>query len=81
VPPKITFQPIRVITGSDDRDGLLVLANAELAAVLVRLDSAVHGDERGAWFLEAGFGPCSAPVQPVFDSLEEAQEWITARLL
>jgi hypothetical protein len=66
--------------GSDDRDGLLVIVDAELVAVRVRLDSPIHGERRGGWFLEAGFGPCSGPVQSAFDQLEEAREWIATRV-
>jgi hypothetical protein len=77
---RITLQPIPVLTGSDDRDGLLVLDDGALVAVLVRLDSAVHEEQRGGWFLEVGLGPCYGPVHPVFESLEEAQEWVAKRL-
>lgn len=77
--PKVEFHPIHVMTGCDDRDGLLATIDAHLVAVLVRLDSAFHGERRGGWFLEAGFGPCDGPAKPVFDQLEEAQDWIAAR--
>jgi hypothetical protein len=53
-----------------------VFADEQLVAVLVQLDDAVHEDERGGWFLEVGFGPCSRSSQPVFGSLEEAQAWV-----
>ena len=78
--PKIELQPIRVMTDSDDREGLLVTIDAYLVAVLVRLDSPAHGEQRGGWFLEAGFGPCGGPSKPVFDQLEEAQDWIATRV-
>jgi hypothetical protein len=68
------------MTGSDDRDGRLVTIDAHLVAVLVRLDSPIHGERRGGWFLEAGFGPCDGPAKPVFDQLEEAQDWIATRV-
>ena len=43
----ITLQPIPVMTGSQDHEGHLVLADGQLAAVLVRLADEVHGDKRG----------------------------------
>jgi len=76
----IALKPIAVMTGSNDRDGRLVLVNGELVAVLVQLDSAAHGDQRGCWFLEAGFGPCNSPSHPVFRDLEDAQAWVVKRL-
>ena len=76
----LAAQPISVLTGSDDREGRLVLVNGDLVAVLVRLDGPVHEEQQGGWFLEAGFGPCSGPPQPVFDSLAEAQEWVSMRV-
>jgi hypothetical protein len=77
---KIELHPIRVMTDSDDRDGLLVTIDAHLIAVLVHLDSPAHGELRGGWFLEAGFGPCDGPSKPVFHRLEEAQNWIATRV-
>jgi hypothetical protein len=59
---------------------LLAIVDAQLVAVLVRLDSPIHGERRGGWLVEAGFGPCSGPVQPAFDQLQEAQDWIAARV-
>ena len=31
----------------------------------------------GVGFLEAGFGPRSGPPQSVFETLDEAQEWVS----
>ena len=50
--PTITPQPVGVMTGSRDPDGHLVFADEQLVAVLVRLEDAVHEDERGAGFLK-----------------------------
>ena len=38
----LQLQPIAVDTGSTDRDGMLVIANGLLVAVLVRLDALEH---------------------------------------
>ena len=76
----ITLQPIPVMTGSQDHEGHLVLADGQLAAVLVRLADEVHGADRGGWFLENGFGPCDGPAHPVFESLDEAQAWVRGKV-
>jgi hypothetical protein len=55
--PQISFQPIEVLTASEDREGRLVLVDGKLAAVLVRLSDKAHDPLlRGAWYIEAGFG-------------------------
>jgi len=55
--PQISFQPIEVLTASEDREGRLVLIDGKLAAVLVRLSDKAHDPLlRGAWYIEAGFG-------------------------
>ena len=76
----ITLQPIPVMTGSQDQDGRLVLAGGQLVAVLVRLSDEMHGEARGRWFLETGFGRCDGVEHPVFESLDEAQTWVRRRV-
>jgi hypothetical protein len=71
----ITLQPISVATGSQDEDGRLVLLDGKLVAVLVHLVDEVHETMRGAWYVEAGFGPCAASTARSFASLEEAERW------
>jgi hypothetical protein len=78
--PRITLQEMPVMTGSEDREGRLVLSAGQLVAVLVRLADAAHGEERGGWFLEAGFGRCWSVVAPVFSDLDEAQAWVRQKL-
>jgi len=52
--PRISFQPIEVLTASEGR---LVLVNGKLAAVLVRLNDAAQDPLlRGVCYIEAGFG-------------------------
>ena len=78
MPPSIHFQPIGLVTGSQDKTGFLVLANGELAAVLVQLEDIVHADERGRWFLEVMF---SRPgISETFASLDEAKAWLQGEL-
>ena len=78
--PRVTLQPIPVMTGSDDREGCLVLSDGQLVAVLVHLADEVHDDQRGRWFVEAGFGPCRTAVAPIFGDLDEAQAWVRNKL-
>ena len=73
-----TLQPVRVETGTDDEEGLLVFADGRLVAVLVRLSDR-HGTAAGQWFYERGFGRLDGPDHPVFSDLEAAQSWIAAR--
>jgi hypothetical protein len=77
---KLSLHPIRVNTGSSDTEGRLVLADAHLVAVLVRLDGEEHGSVRGSWLLEAGFGPCHATPQDAFRTLTDAGRWIQTQL-
>jgi hypothetical protein len=77
--PRIMTIPIRVDTGSADEDGRLVLASGRLVGVLLRLADESHGESRGAWFLEAGFGDL-AGENPIFSTLERATEWLRDRL-
>ncbi len=78
--PVITVQPVQIDTGTRDREGMLVFANGLLVAVLVRLADKLHGNARGGWFLEAGFGPCSTIKAPVFADLAGAEDWIRRQL-
>jgi hypothetical protein len=75
----LTLQSVRVDTGSEDEDGLLVFADGRLVAVLVRL-SDEHGDKAGRWFLEHGFGRLDGTTHPIFDDIETAQAWIAGRI-
>ena len=72
----ISLQPVRVKTGKDDEDGLLVLVDGSLVALLVQLSGEEQGELIGSWFLEVGFGPYATTQPPVFPSLVEAQAWI-----
>src|SRR4051812_5753786 len=76
--PDITFERTLVNTLSDDVEGRLVRADGHLVAVLVRLDGEEHGNLRGRWLLEAGFGPCSRDPCQVFGTLDAATDWVCA---
>jgi hypothetical protein len=61
----ISFQPMRVLIDGHDSEGRLILANGDLAAVIVRLDGQTHDPEhKGLWNLGAGFGRCSVRDAP-----------------
>ncbi len=81
--PEISFQRMRVLIDGHDSEGRLVLADGQLAAVIVRLDGEAHDPAaRGSWHLEAGFGRCAAPLDDtlIWGTPEEAGRWVAARL-
>jgi hypothetical protein len=79
--PHISFQPMRVLIDGHDTDGRLILADGQLAAVIVRLDSEHHDlERRGLWHLEAGFGKCNIKDSPLFKTPEEAGAWVDQTL-
>ncbi|CAA2099332.1 hypothetical protein MBUL_00094 [Methylobacterium bullatum] len=75
----VVLQPIAVDTASPDRDGMLVIANGLLVAVLVRLDAPDH-DKPGFWFLEATFGRLHGARPPSFATLGNATQWLRRQL-
>ncbi|WP_262270491.1 hypothetical protein [Microvirga yunnanensis] len=82
----ITLQTMPVMADGGSHEGRLVLADGQLVAVFswVTPEETIGGPERaGGWFLEAGFGPCSALLSvtpPVLASLDEAVTWVRTRL-
>jgi len=73
----ITFQSIPVLIDGSDTEGKLILADGQLAAVIVRLDSSSHASEHfGQWYLEAGFGKCATSHPPMFKTPGQAGEWV-----
>ncbi len=76
--PTIELRPIHVRTGSKDKEGRLVLADGELAAVLVRLDDEMHGSDQGKWFLEVMFG--SPRRAEPFAAVEDAEAWLKEQI-
>lgn len=82
MPPHVTFQPIGVLINGHDSDGRLILADDQLAAVVVRLDVEMHSAaDRGPWYLEAGFGKCAASSSGLLWATPEAVgQWVVDRL-
>ena len=69
--------PMRVLIDAHDSEGRLILADNQLAAVIVRLDGEHHDLERkGSWYLEAGFGKCNTRNAPLFKTPDEAGAWV-----
>lgn len=75
----VVLQPIAVDTASPDREGMLVIADGLLIAVLVRLDAPEH-ERPGSWFLEAALGRLQGIRASPFDTLEDATRWLRRRL-
>ncbi len=74
----LTLQPIRVATGFDE-EGMMVLNEQRLVAVLVRL-SDENEVAPGQWYLEAGFGRLDGGSHPTFSNLDMVKDWISQRL-
>ncbi|HEY8380869.1 MAG TPA: hypothetical protein VIL09_01840 [Microvirga sp.] len=81
--PHITCQAILVPTTHRDgiEQGLLIFADDALMAVVTYLHNSVDEEgPRGRWFLETGYGACSAEEDVLFDTPDEAQQWVLERL-
>ena len=80
----ISLMPMRVLIDGHDTDGYLVLADNQLAAVIVRPDGshrdAEHAEHKGWWHLEAGFGKCNIRDAPLFKTPDEAGAWVEQTL-
>src|SRR5215210_107858 len=78
----ISFQSMRVLIDGHDSEGLLILADSQLAAVIVRLDGSTHDPKhKGLWHLEAGFGKCDVRELSLFRTPEEAGAWVERVLM
>lgn len=82
----ITLLAMPVLADGGRHEGQLILADGQLVAVFtwVTPEETAGGRERaGGWFLEAGFGPCGTLLSvtpPVLATLDEAVNWVRARL-
>lgn len=77
---KTTAFSVRVNTRSADENGLLVLVDGRLAAVLVELQDGIHGDRVGQWCIEAMFGAAPGRLPPSFDSVGEAITFVAEQV-
>jgi hypothetical protein len=81
MPVDISFRPTRVLIDGYDSEGKLILADGQLAALIVRLDGEHHAPEhRGWWHLEPRLGKCAVSPAPLFKTPEEAGDWVRQRL-
>lgn len=82
---ELETRALSVLTDGGSRDGLLVLAEGKLAAVLIQIgadETGVPGSQ-GGWYLEAGFGPCGILMTlppDVFSQEREALDWVEKRV-
>jgi hypothetical protein len=76
----VTWQSVRVGSGfTREEDGRLIFVDGRLVAILVcRSEDHEETDLRGAWSIDAGFGPITG-VQETFLSFEDAATWILRR--
>jgi hypothetical protein len=74
-----TVERRQIETGSEDEDGILVMADGRLVAVLVKLEADVHDHLRGRWFIEARFGNWNASSYP-FSGVRDAVLWIARNM-
>jgi hypothetical protein len=77
----ISFQAIPVLIDGHDTQGQLVLIDGQLVAVLARLDGDAHDPAMKKWWnLEAGFGPCQAIGDNIFQNLDDAEAWVRQKV-
>lgn len=75
----LTIHHIKVAVDGHDSNGLLVLDDRVLVAVLACLDEIFYDCDRGRWHLESGFGRCATHAD-TFATLDAALRWIATRL-
>jgi hypothetical protein len=76
-------RPVPVLIDGCASEGRLVLADGQLAAIIVRLDGFVHDPEMPSrWHLEAGFGNCkvSSSRTPLRDNPGNVASWVQEQL-
>ncbi len=82
--PHISCQTILIpaICSGLTEQGFLVFADDQLMAMVIYHQDSVREDMRGLWYLETGYGPCAEGprVDRVFQSPDEAQQWVRERV-
>jgi len=68
------FIPIQLATLRGTEEAHLVMVDAALAAVLVRILPEPDERPEEGWFLHVGFGPCNREGL-IFATLEAAEVW------
>jgi len=67
---------MQVRTGSADSNGVLMLLDDQLIAILVELSDEMHGEACGRWALENTFGLFNPSAPETFVSIEQAWDWL-----
>lgn len=67
---------LKVRTGSADENGMLMVLDDELVAILVELSDEIHGETRGRWALEQTFGLFSVSAPETFAGVDQAWDWV-----
>jgi hypothetical protein len=67
--------------GQFGRGGLSPFFDGRLVAIIVRLAEPSHGNMKGRWFLECGFGDWyTAPFPEPFADADAAERWLMKRI-
>jgi hypothetical protein len=73
---------MRVLIDGHDSEGNLILADNQLAAVIVRLDGEHHDlDCKGVLAVGSWFGRCNTQHAPLFKTPDEAGAWVEQILM
>lgn len=67
---------MQVRTGSADSNGVLMLLDDQLIAILVELKDEIHDEARGRWALENTFGLFQISAPESFVSIDQAWDWV-----
>lgn len=70
-----SYKPITLDTNGTDDQGMLVLCEGRLTAILSHL-SAIHDEMAGLWYLEMMFGKSPAKPRYTFANPEEFVDWL-----
>ena len=68
---------MKVRTGSADANGMLLILDGQLIAILVELTDEIHGQACGRWGLENSFGLFNISAPETFASIAQALDWVT----
>lgn len=67
---------LQINTGTADSNGMLMILNDRLVAILVELSDPVHEQARGRWSLELSFGISADRAPETFADLDQAWNWL-----
>ena len=79
MPSRYALEPARIAVETGDEAGVIVRVDGCVVAILIRLDSSFYAQDRGRWYVEAGFGRCAGTLPATFERLSEGLLWIAER--